>query len=415
MKHLFTIALFLFLRFIPNGFAQTNSLSYYINFSLENSPLLKGYQNQLVINQIDSLILKTAFKPSVNFSSTNFWSPIVDEFGYDESITHKGRNSALLTVRQTIIGNSDLKAKLNAFTLDNQSAQNSKSISEQDLKLAVTTQYITAYGILEEILYNEELESLLKKEEVLLKKLTENSVYKFTDYLNFQVNLQQQQLLINQRKAEYKNHLAILNYLCGITDTSYIVLNKPNIILQPSLSFENTLQYNNFKIDSLKIRNSDALIDYAYRPKLDVYADAGFMSTLSNYTYKHFGASIGFSLTIPIYDGGQRQQQHLKLKLSEQNRKNYQDFSRQQYRQKLDLLHQQLKETEQLINQAQTVIKTSRTLVEAYGKQIQTGDAAVTDYILSIQHLMNAQHVITQHTNHKLQIINQINYWNHEK
>ena len=52
--------------------------------------------------------------------------------------------------------------------------------------------------------------------------------------------------------------------------------------------------------------------------------------------------------------------------------------------------------------------------MDAYAKQMQTGDAAVTDYILAIHHLMNVQHIVTQHTNHKLQIINQINYWNHE-
>jgi outer membrane protein TolC len=117
---------------------------------------------------------------------------------------------------------------------------------------------------------------------------------------------------------------------------------------------------------------------------------------------------------VPIFDGHQRQQQHNKLKMTEQTRKNYQNFSRQQYRQQLNQLYQQFDETEKLIHQAQTVVKSTRTLMDAYGKQLQTGDATVTDYILSIHHLMNAQHIITQHANHKLQIINQINYWNHE-
>jgi len=157
------------------------------------------------------------------------------------------------------------------------------------------------------------------------------------------------------------------------------------------------------------------LIDYAYRPKLNLFADAGFNSTFSNYTYKHFGASVGFSLTIPIYDGGRRQQEHNKLKINEQTRKYYQDFSRRQYRQQLDQLAQQLGETERLIDQARTIIKSMQILMEAYGKQMQTGDASITDYILSMNNYISAKHVITQHTNQKLHIINQINYWNHEK
>jgi outer membrane protein TolC len=192
-------------------------------------------------------------------------------------------------------------------------------------------------------------------------------------------------------------------------------LEKPEITLLPTLSFENTLQFHNFQIDSLKTVNRNTLIDYAYRPKLDIFADAGFNSTLDNYTYKHFGASIGFSLTIPIFDGGLRQKQYSKLKISEQIRRDYQDFSRRQYQQQLNQLYQQLQQTEAIINQAQTVINATQMLIDAYAKQMQTGDVSITDYMLSINNYLNAKHIITQQTNNKIQLINQINYWNHEK
>jgi len=396
-------------------YAQTNSLSYYIDHSLENSPLLKEYQNQTIINQMDSLILKAGYHPQVNFSTAGMWAPIVNGWGYDEIITNKAGYDALFTISQTIIGRGNLKTQLNTYALENQSIRNAKKISEQDLKLAVTTQYITAYGVLQEILFNEEITNLLNKENVFLKQLTERTVYKQTDYLNFQVALQQQQLLVSQQKAEYKNNLALLNYLCGIVDTSFVQLENPDITLQPSLAFENTLQYFSFQIDSLKIKNNDELIDYAYRPKLDAYADAGYNSSFAFQPYKNFGASIGLSLTVPIYDGGQRQKQHNKTKALEQSRENYLDFSRQQYRQQLEQLYQQLNQTEQLINQAQGVINSSQTLIDAYGKLMQTGDASVTDYILSINNYLIAKHVITQQTTNKIQIINQINYWNHER
>ena len=414
MKRLLANGLFFLLTVMPCLYAQTNNLNDYINRSLENSPLLKDYQNQLVINRIDSLILKAAYKSQVNFSSTNVWPPIVKGYGYDEVITNGGNYNALLTVSRTIIGRGNLNTQLHTYTLDNQSIQNTKKISEQDLKLAVATQYITAYGIFQEILFNEEIENLLGKEEILLKKLTEKAVYKQTDYLNFQITLQQQHLLITQQMVDYQNNISLLNYLCGITDTSFVRLEKPDITLHPLLSFENTLQYYNYQIDSLKIQNSNTLIDYAYRPKLDVFADAGFNSSFTYLPYKNFGASIGLSLAVPIYDGGQRQKQHDKLKVSEQTRKYYQNFSRQQYRQQVEQLYQQLAQTENIIKQAQSVIQSTQTLMEAYGKQMQTGDAAITDYILSINSYLSAKHVITQNTNTKLQIINQINYWNHE-
>ena len=414
MKQSFIVSSFFLFAFMSVLHAQTNDLNFYVRHALENSPLLKEYQNQMVINRLDSFILQAEYKPSVDFTTANFWAPIVDGFGYDQSIFHKGRNSAVLTVRQTIMGRENLKNRLNSYTLDNQSLQNAKSISEQDLKLAITTQYITVYGMMQEILFNEEIINQLEKESVILKKLTETTLYKQTDYLNFYIALQRQQLLASQQEAEYKNNLALLNYLCGLSDTSFVQLEEPDIILQPVLSFENTLQYYNFQIDSLKILNNNALIDLAYRPKFDIFADAGFVSTFDNYTYKHFGASIGFSLVIPIYDGNQRQKQHNKLKVFEQIRKDYQDFSRQQYRQRLEQLYQQLAQMDEIISQAQTVVNSTQMLIDAYGKQMQTGDAAITDYQLAMNNYLSAKHVITQHAINKIQIINQINYWNHE-
>ena len=414
MTRIFATVSFLVFMLLPALHGQTNNLDFYIRRSLDSSPLLKNYQNLLVVNRLDSFILKANYKPQVNFLSDNHLSPIINGFGYDEALYEKYQVTALVNVRQSLIGRENIKTRLNTYTLENQLVANEKKISEQELKLAVSSQYIATYGILEEILFNEELENLLKKEEVLLKRLTEKTVYRMTDYLNFQLELQQHQLLINQQKAEYKNNLALLNYLCGIADTSFVMLDKPDMTVQPTLTFENTLQYLNYQIDSLKIQNSNALIDYDYRPKLDVFADAGYQTTFAFEPYKNFGASIGFSLAIPIYDGNQRQQQHSKLKLTEQTRKNYQDFSKQQYRQQLEQLYQQLNETQRFIRQAQGVIQSSQTLMDAYGKQLQTGDAGITDYILSIHYLMNAQHVVTQHTNYKMQIINQINYWNHE-
>jgi len=397
-----------------NMMAQNKDLNYYIVRSFESSPLLKDYSNQLIINQMDSLIQKATYKPQVNLSSTNFWAPIFKGYGYDEVITDGGNYNALITVRQSIIGRGNMKTLLETYSLENQSIKNAKKISEQDLKSAVTAQYITTYGILQEISFNEEIQNLLNKEEVFIKKLTENSVYKQTDYLNFQIERQQQSLLVVQQNADYQNNMSLLNYLCGIEDTTFVRLEEPHIVLLPSLAFENTLQYYGFQIDSLKILNSDALISYSYRPKFDIYADGGYYSSFTYQPYKNFGASIGFSLAIPIYDGRQQQKQHDKMKMSEQTRKFYQNSFKLQYKQQLMQLYQQLKQTEKMIDQAQAVVYSAQTLMDAYGKQMQNGDAAITDYILTINNFLNAKHTITQYNNNKLQIINQINYWNYE-
>ena len=395
--------------------SQTRDLDYYIHFAMENSPLLKENDNQLLINQLDSLILKANYKPQISAGSTAIYPPIIKGYGYDEAITNGGEYNALLSFNQTILFKKHLQAQLNSYNLETQSIRNTQKIAEQDIKLAITAQYIAAYSNWQDILFNGEILELLKQEELALKQLTERSVYKQTDYLNFSVNLQQQQLSVGQLRKEYMDNIAILNYMCGIIDTAGVQLRPPDILLKLPPMYEATLQFDKFRIDSLKLKNSDALIDYSYQPKLSIFADAGFNSSFSFEPYKNFGASVGLSLSMPVYDGNQRKKQHDKIRISELIRRDYQDFSRRQYNQQLLQLYQQLTQTDNLISQAQSVVKYSEALMEAYRKQIQTGDTSITDYILAINNYLNAKYAVTQNTTNKMQIINQINYWNDEK
>jgi len=73
---------------------------------------------------------------------------------------------------------------------------------------------------------------LLKKEENLLKALTETNVYRQTDYLTFLVTRQQQELSVKQLSIQLQNDYATLNYLSGIVDTAQAVLAEPSVTLQ---------------------------------------------------------------------------------------------------------------------------------------------------------------------------------------
>jgi S1-C subfamily serine protease len=44
-----------------------------------------------------------------------------------------------------------------------------------------------------------------------------------------------------------------------------------------------------------------------------------------------------------------------------------------------------------------------------------TGDVRIADYIIAIGNYLNAKNIITQNTINKLQIINQVNYWNRKQ
>ncbi|PSL47909.1 outer membrane protein TolC [Chitinophaga niastensis] len=404
--------LLILIFFSLHAFAQEKNLHYYLDQGKQNSPLLKDYQNQIRAAQIDSLRLRAAYGPQVNGVSNSTYAPAVRGWGYDNAITNGAQVSALVTATKELNGKKNLNNQLAGIAIQNQGTRNTARISEQDLRKNIIAQYITAYGDWEQYNFNSKVLTLLKDEEVILKQLTKTGTYKQIDYLTFLVTLQQQGLLLKQLQTTYQNNFAQLNYLCGIADTALTPLPDPALLMDHLPYLENTIFFHQFEIDSLQLSNSDAQINLAYRPKVNLYTDGGFNSTLALDPYKNFGVSAGVSLSIPIYDGKQRKMQHNKIAISEQTRKNYQEFYSRQYYQQIQQLSQQLQSTQQLIEQANTQITYADGLMQANRQLLVHGDVRIADYVIAINNYLNAKNIITQNIVNKYQLINQINYWN---
>ncbi len=392
--------------------AQQKSLDLFISSGIAKSPLLKDLKNQKRNSAIDSLRIDASYKPQVTASSVNSYAPTYKDWGYETAITNGGSFSQLISVTKRLVGKENLHTQYEAIDLQNQTLEVTGKISEQDIRKSITSQYITAYGDQQQYLFNQEMLKLLSKEESILKTLTEKNVYRQTDYLSFLVTLKQQELSISQIKIQLQNDIATLNYLSGINDTSFITLENPSLepTIQPEI--DNTIFTKQFMLDSLKLKNSDATIDFSYKPKVDLYADAGHISTFQLDPYKNFGTSFGVTIAMPIYDGKQKKMQHDKNAIAQQTIGEYQQYFRSQYTQQIQQLVQQLQLTDQFIAQAKDQLRYSEALIEANRKLLLTGDAHMADFILAISNYLTSKNTITQTTINRLQLINQINYWN---
>jgi outer membrane protein TolC len=392
--------------------AQTLTLDHYLDVAKSNSPLLKDLHNQVASNQQDSLRLRAGYKPQVNLNGAGLYAPTIDGYGYAGAITNEHTLNGLVGINQAIVSKKNLNAQLQAITLQSQSITNASKISEQDLKKAITTQYITAYGSLQQLKFNHEVVDLLSKEEQLLKQLTRSNVYHQSDYLTFLVTLKQQQLQLLQSRLQYKNDYTTLNYLAGIADTSMIELQEPVIqqALRPDIN--SSIFFRQYKIDSLKLINSRQLVDFSYKPKANLLADGGYNSDFMGQAYKNFGVSAGFTFTVPIYDGGQRKMQYKKLSLAEETRENYKAFFDTQYRQQIAQLKQQISENENLLNQIDEQLKYTESLIKVDNQLLQTGDLRIADLILAVNNYLTVKNLRTTTNINKLQLINQLNYWN---
>lgn len=391
--------------------AQEHTLSYYLENAEKNSPLLKDLSNQQASGDIDKQILSAGIGPQVQGLSINSFAPVIGGYGYDEVITNKANISALLAVSRQIVSKAKWENQYNQIELSNQALQNSRAISEQDLTRLVTDAYITAFGSWQQYQFTNEICQLLQAEDSLLLRLTQNAVYRQTDYLTFLVTYRQQKLALQQAKAQYQNDLAGLNWNCGIVDSSFVTLQEPALPNPLLPDADSTVFYQKYVLDSLLLKNEAEHIDFLYKPVINLYADAGYYSSLSYLPYKNFGASFGISLVVPIYDGHQRRLQHNKLALAEQTRQSYAANFKRQYAQQVAQLLQQLNAAEDILQSARDQLRYSRALMDANRKLLVQGDVRIADYVIAINNYLTAKNVISINSQKILFITSQLNYW----
>ena len=410
MKRLFI--LFLGMSIYSNSWTQKNNLAYFTQQALTNSPLLKDFQSQVLLFSLDSQIIRASMKPQVNGVSNNSYAPFINGYGYDVIITNIAQVSALISVSKSFISNKTIASQVANLQIQSRSAANNIKITERDVLKAVTDQYIVTYGEQLQLDFNYYINSLLQKEDSLLKRLTQDNVYKQADYLSFVVTHQQQLLTTSQLEIQYNFDYAALNYLAGLVDTATAPLEDPQLSSSIPGDFGSSVFYQQFTLDSLKLLNDRMLIDLGYRPRISAYADGGYNSSLAYQAYRNFGTSIGLNLTIPIYDGRQKKLQYSKIDLQERTRLNKKEFFIRQHDQQILQLMQQLNATDKLIGQVNKQIKYMETLITVNQKLLATGDIRLTDFILTLNNYFNAKNLVAQNYVSRLKIINQLNYWN---
>ncbi|HSU27567.1 MAG TPA: TolC family protein, partial [Chitinophagaceae bacterium] len=343
--------------------AQRDNLDYYVNQGLANSPLLKDYQSQLQMISLDSQLLMAGLKPQVNGISNNSYAPIIRGWGYDEVISNGQQISGLVQVTKSFFTNKNTALQIAGLQLQGLLSGNTVKISEKDLRKTIIDQYIIAFGEQLQLDFNYHINGLLKREDSLLKKLTQDNVFKQSEYLAFVVTLQQQLLNTSQLEIQYHFDLAGLNYLAGILDTAVIALKDPQLSTESFGDYTQSVFYKQFVLDSLKLLNDRSAIELSYRPKVSVFADAGYNSSLTYKPYKNFGASVGINLSIPIYDGHQKKLQLAKIDILERSRLVKRDYFFSQRNQQVLQLMQQLNATDQLIGQINKQIRYTETLI----------------------------------------------------
>jgi outer membrane protein TolC len=407
-----TLILYIFLLLSIASFSQKREVNFFIEKALLNAALLDDLNNQSSSLSIDSLLYKANLKPQLKAIVFANYAPVINNFGYDTAISNGQNGSAVVSFSQRIFGKSQKNNQLAAITLLKDKVDINKKITKNDIVKAVRLQYIVTFSDNNQFLNLQKQFGLLNTELEILKKFTQKSIYKQTDYLLFLATVKQQELILLQMKYQFENDLGVLNYLSGTNEKSAIVLTQPEMELKPLIAPGSSIYNQQFEIDSLSIQNQKENIANNYKPSVLLLADAGYNSTLIGQSYKNFGNSVGFNLSIPIYDGNQRKLQTTKNELALETNTAYKKQFERQFKQQQEQLVLKLSQNEMINDQLQIQLKINTTLLEAFNKLLVTGNASIPDFVISLGNSLSIANAIAQNNVERLVLINELNYWN---
>jgi len=259
-----------FLLFIPNllSGAQERDLAYYLEKAKTNSPLINKSLNENKIVALDlQQIYRVLSKPEINFVSGIMLAPIIshnnnqnrfepvsegaaDYTGYDLALTDGGHFQALVSVNQPLLSGSKYKAYSSKAGISERINSNNISITIHELEQIVGYQYILCLKSKMQadnslILINE-----MNDQVTIMHKLVDNAVYKQTDLMILQIELQKYMAEYQMFIADYQTNLYDLNLVCGICDTSQVELQDIHFKLKPGIT-ENSNFLVSFMLDSL--------------------------------------------------------------------------------------------------------------------------------------------------------------------
>jgi hypothetical protein len=408
-------------------FGQTD-LNYFISTAIQNSPLINDNQNQSKVNQLEAERLKAFYtKPQIGVTANYIFSPIINldnnqskfeanssgadkYFGYDFAAANGGQYQALLNLTQPLFNTQKLKIANEQISVTTQINQNNVKLSGHDIEKIVTDQYILCLQDIKQNNYANSMLDILAEQKDLIKKLVESSIYKQSD-LSL-LNIEYQNFLFQQTsyKANYKRDVMDLKILCGIRDTSYVVLN--DLDLKLTTNTENSFFTEKYRLDSLNLMTSKNIFELKYKPQLNLIANTGLNAVYAPTIPNRFGFNAGFSFAYNFFDGRQKNINRSKTDILLKSVSFYKEnFFTQNAMRKTKILNEIQSYTIR-ISIAEQQLKEYNNLLNLYKKEILIGQLSVITYVTVLKSMASTQRDNTLLSSQKQSLINAFNYWN---
>jgi outer membrane protein TolC len=388
------IIFFLFSASILN--AQQFDLSYYLKQAEEKSPLINKELNEKKIIQLDLRQVRAVlYKPDINIVSGMTLAPIIshdntsnrlklvsdgatDYIGHDLGLTDGGQFQAMVSLRQNLFQASRYKTYALKSGISDQISSNNIMLTRHELQQLVAYQYILCLFSNRKADISLSLIKDMNGQLNTLQRLVEKAVYKQTDLIILQIEVQNFQSEYENLKIEYLSNIYDLNLLCGINDTSEVKLKDTDFKISSALQGASTY-LTSYHLDSLDIMGAQKISELKYKPQVEIFADAGLNAAYLP-SLNRLGLTTGISFTWNIFDGHQRdierEKSAIKLQELEFEKKN---FFLQNEIQKSKAL-KQINALDQRIAQSARQAERYSQLYNSYTKELTLGDVSIMDF-----------------------------------
>jgi outer membrane protein TolC len=167
-----------------------------------------------------------------------------------------------------------------------------------------------------------------------------------------------------------------------------------------------------FRSDSLQeVLNLD-VSNLKYKPQFNLYGNAGLKAIEFQGIQRKFGAAVGLALSIPIYDGHQKEYTRQQSEINLQNIDNYKQNFLIQKNNRQNALVSALDFLEKKMAVIHSQLTDYEKLIELYQTELKAGTLEIINYMNTIRLYTTLENELSMNETNKFLIINESNYYN---
>lgn len=407
-------------------------LAKYIEAARKHSPLIADCRNRQQIDRAELKRLEAFYTHSrLEASGDYLFVPVIshdngrtafkwnaqsddDYYGYDLGES-SGHLHAGVTWTKPLLGGSALKVAGEQARINRQMADNDIGLEEHQLERTVTELYLLCLLDKAQIDFADTIAAIIDRQTAVMRRLAAGGLARQTDIKLLRIEREAWDAQKTAGRQSYRAHLMDLNLLCGIDDTTTRLLPEISIATAlPALPAPGSGSRfdEKFRLDSLNETAALKAFNLQYKPRLDLFVNAGMQTGAFAGWYRHFGWSAGLTFAVTLSDGRQRQWKERQTRLRLQTIAAYRDHAALQRRLRIAQSLGEIKKYDEREQALRRQLADYDEVMKDYSRVIAAGQMSTLDYITLLRNRCQTEKdLLLLITNRQLAVA-ALNYWN---